>query len=81
MTIRVRLFAWMAQRAGTSVMDVDLPPEATVAGVERAVVERAGTRLAWPAGTMVAVNQEYSGLEHVLVPGDEVAIIPPVSGG
>jgi len=33
------------------------------------------------AASAVAVNQEYSGAERVLREGDEVAILPPVSGG
>lgn len=33
------------------------------------------------AVSAVAVNQEYVGLERVLIDGDEVAILPPVSGG
>jgi molybdopterin converting factor small subunit len=44
-------------------------------------LQRRYPRLPWPAGTMLAVNQEYAGEKTVLRDGDEVAVIPPVSGG
>lgn len=80
MTIRVRLFAHMAAAAGTGELMLALSPGATVAEVRR-TLENKVPKLPWPAGTMLAVNQEYASLEQGLKDGDEVAIIPPVSGG
>jgi len=72
--VTVRLFAGLRERAGWSEREVE--------GV---------TRLGdvWPAldlggepdGLLYAVNKEYAGREHELRDGDEVALIPPVSGG
>ena len=69
----VRVFAGLRERAGWSRRDVDA---ATVGDV-------------WPAlglgdepdGLLYAVNREYAPREHALADGDEVALIPPVSGG
>jgi MoaE-MoaD fusion protein len=72
-SVNVRLFAGLRERAGWSRRDVDA---ATVADV-------------WPAlglgdepeGLLYAVNKEYATRDRALAPGDEVALIPPVSGG
>jgi molybdopterin synthase catalytic subunit len=73
-TVRVRLFAALRERAGWSERELD--GVACVADV-------------WPAlglgeeppGLLYAVNREYAPPERELADGDEVAIIPPVSGG
>jgi MoaE-MoaD fusion protein len=71
--VKVRLFAGLRERAGWSEREIDA---ATVAAV-------------WPAldlgeepdGLLYAVNKEYAKRDRELVDGDEVALIPPVSGG
>ncbi len=73
MPVRVRLFAGLRERAGWSQREIDA---ATVADVWRAL--DLGDE---PAGLLYAVNREYAEREHALAEGDEVALIPPVSGG
>jgi molybdopterin synthase catalytic subunit/molybdopterin converting factor small subunit len=73
MTVRVRLFAGLRERAGWSQREVDA---ATVADVWPALA--LGDE---PAGLLYAVNKEYATRDHALTDGDEVALIPPVSGG
>jgi molybdopterin converting factor subunit 1 len=81
MTVRVRFFAFMAQTAGTRDVDLELSPRATLSDLQRALKERL-PELRWPRDVMWAVNQEYTGgANRPLNDGDEVAIIPPVSGG
>jgi molybdopterin synthase catalytic subunit len=73
MAVHVRLFAGLRERAGWSARDVEAR---TVADV-------------WPAlglgkepeGLLYAVNREYAERTRELRDGDEVALIPPVSGG
>jgi MoaE-MoaD fusion protein len=72
-TVRVRLFAGLRERAGWSQREVDA---ATVADVWRAL--ELGDE---PAGLLYAVNKEYATPDRALADGDEVALIPPVSGG
>ena len=70
----MRLFAGLRERAGWSERDVD--------GVTR--VEEVWPVLGLgpePDGLLYAVNKEYVKREHELAEGDEVALIPPVSGG
>jgi molybdopterin synthase catalytic subunit len=72
-TVRVRLFAGLRERAGWSHRDVDA---ATVADVWNAL--GLGDE---PEGLLYAVNREYAERAQALADGDEVALIPPVSGG
>jgi molybdopterin synthase catalytic subunit/molybdopterin converting factor small subunit len=73
-TVRVRLFAALREHAGWSERELD--------GVARVAD-------VWPAlglgdeppGLLYAVNREYAPPERELADGDEVALIPPVSGG
>jgi molybdopterin synthase catalytic subunit len=69
----VRLFAGLRERAGWSRREVDA---ATVADVWPTL--GLGDE---PAGLLYAVNKEYAERDRALAPGDEVALIPPVSGG
>jgi molybdopterin synthase catalytic subunit len=74
--VTVRLFAGLRERAGAAERELELP---------------AGSRAreAWdgldigaePPGLLLAVNRSYVDHDHVLSDGDEVAFIPPVSGG
>ena len=81
MTIRVRLFALLRDKAGTGEAALPLPDGATVAAAAAELVARfPGIRGAVPR-VMYAVNQEYAGADAVLRDGDELALIPPVSGG
>ena len=69
----MRLFAGLRERAGWSTRELDA---ATVADVWPAL--GLGEE---PAGLLYAVNREYAERDRELRDGDEVALIPPVSGG
>ena len=72
--VTVRLFAGLRERAGRGRLELD-----DVTSVD-AVWERLGLGDE-PPGLLYAVNREYVTRGHVLHDGDEVAVIPPVSGG
>jgi MoaE-MoaD fusion protein len=72
----VRLFAALRERAGTGERLVELD-DGAVAGDVWAVLELGEE----PRGLVYAVNKEYADRERRLADGDEVALIPPVSGG
>ena len=74
MVVSVRLFAGLRERAGSERIDVDLPEGATVADL-LAAMELA------PRSCVAAINREYAGPETPIGAGDEVALVPPVSGG
>ena len=74
--ITVRLFAGLRERVGTGRQAIELPEGATVADVWPAI--DSGPE---PPGLLYAVNRSYADRGQALVDGDEVALIPPVSGG
>jgi molybdopterin synthase catalytic subunit/molybdopterin converting factor small subunit len=76
MHVTVRLFAGLRERAGTGRRALDLPDGARVAEVWPSL--ELGDE---PAGLVYAVNRAYVGRDSELTDGDEVALIPPVSGG
>jgi molybdopterin converting factor subunit 1 len=78
--VRVRLFAGLRERSGTGSVEVELPEVATVADVWPAAAQLVplGDQ---PAGILFAVNRRYADPAQQLTDGDEVALIPPVSGG
>lgn len=80
MTVRVLLFASYADVLGATALELELPPEATVADLVKRVRERPGAALL-PARPLVAVNRSYATYDQPVRPTDEVALIPPVAGG
>jgi molybdopterin synthase catalytic subunit/molybdopterin converting factor small subunit len=72
----VRLFAGLRERAGRDELELDLPDGARVSDA-LAQVEH----LAPGVSLVLAVNREYADADVVLAAGDELAVVPPVSGG
>lgn len=81
MRIRVKFFAIVRQLAGVSDLDIDLPNKARISDARLTIQNEIPAlngyldRVAW------ALNQTYVGTAAELSDGDELAIIPPVSGG
>ncbi|MFL5891507.1 MAG: molybdenum cofactor biosynthesis protein [Solirubrobacterales bacterium] len=82
MTVRVRLFAVLRQRAGRESVDVELEEGATVADALTALAGEPGLAdVLSRVPVQMAVNRDYAKAETVLSPDDELALVPPVSGG
>jgi molybdopterin synthase catalytic subunit len=81
MQVTIRYFAIMREHLGKSVETLDVP-EGTNAGDVFALATRDVPRLApLQRAVMVMVNEEYAEPDQPLKDGDDVALIPPVSGG
>jgi molybdopterin converting factor subunit 1 len=81
MRIHVRFFALLRDKAGTSQAELELSGGATV-GAAVAEIAKHYPMLASPLRTAAcAVNRSYARPDIVLNDGDELALIPPVSGG
>ena len=80
MTVSVRLFAGLRERAGAEWVDVELPEGARVADLLEALAATPVGPLR-PGQCVVAVNREYARPDAPVAAGDEVALVPPVSGG
>ncbi|HTW79479.1 MAG TPA: molybdenum cofactor biosynthesis protein MoaE [Terracidiphilus sp.] len=84
MHVKVVFFGMLKEWLGSDAALIELEEGATVADLMRTLVAdpRRGKRLALQlAGTAVGVNAEYAPATRVLHDGDEVALLPPVSGG
>lgn len=81
MRVRVKLFAMLRERAGAADAVHDVPEGSTVDDLwDR--LRREHERLSGTEWKLLyAVNGEYVERRHRLAEGDEVAFIPPVSGG
>ncbi len=76
MEVTVRLFAMLRERAGVPELTLELPEGARVSDALDSLEE-----LAEGIPLVMAVNREYADATQVLDSGDELALIPPVSGG
>src|SRR4051794_16802982 len=74
--VTVKLFAVLRERAGASEVTLELPEGARV---RDAIDSLAGVTAGVPV--VMAVNREYAQAEDVLSADDELALVPPVSGG
>jgi molybdopterin synthase catalytic subunit/molybdopterin converting factor small subunit len=76
MEVTVRLFAVLRQRAGRDTVALSLPDGSRVDDALTALADVTGG-----VSCVMAVNREYADGSRVLTAGDELALIPPVSGG
>jgi molybdopterin synthase catalytic subunit len=82
MTVTVRLFAMLRERAGRDSIEIDLPDGATVSDAfERLAGYPSLGELVERMPLRMAVNREYASPTTVIAAGDELALIPPISGG
>ena len=81
MHVTVRLFARLRELAGAGELRREVAAPATIAGVWRELVRE------WPAlepytrSISAARNEDYASMDTAVAEGDEVAFLPPVSGG
>lgn len=79
--VRARLFARLREQAGTDSESIELPAGSTVADVYAAVKKLHPGLRADHGAVRAALNQEFADWGTAVADGDEVAFIPPVSGG
>jgi molybdopterin converting factor subunit 1 len=81
MTIKLKFFAILHDLAGVREATVELPEDATVSIASDAIAQQFPSIARHLPRVAFAVNQEYRSKDTVLRDGDEIALIPPVSGG
>jgi molybdopterin converting factor subunit 1 len=79
--IRVLLFATLRQQAGRSTVELILDEPASVAGCWERLCEQIPALASMKDTVRPALNRDYVPWEALAQPGDELAFIPPVSGG
>jgi molybdopterin converting factor subunit 1 len=81
MRVTVRLFARLRDLAGSGELIRDVESPATVHSVWRGLVAELPALAEYERTMSVAVNADYSRMSASVSDGDEVAFLPPVSGG
>jgi molybdopterin synthase catalytic subunit len=79
--VHLKLFAVYRERVGARALDLELPEGATAGAALAALQARHPAVTPLRDQTVYAVNEEYASPDTPLHEGDEVAFIPPVSGG
>jgi molybdopterin converting factor subunit 1 len=77
----VKLFARLRDIAGAAELTRDAAPGATIGAVWRALAQDYPELAQYERAISSAVNADYAKMDQVLSDGDEVAFLPPVSGG
>lgn len=81
MRVTVRLFARLRELAGADTIIVEVPEPATVAMVWQAATVAVPVLIPFERALSCAVNASFSRMSHPVSEGDDVAFLPPVSGG
>jgi molybdopterin converting factor subunit 1 len=81
MRVNVKLFARLRELVGTSDLAIDAPDGATVRDVWQALVQAHPAAAVYERSMSCAVNLEYARMTTPVSDGDDVAFLPPVSGG
>jgi molybdopterin converting factor subunit 1 len=81
MRVTIRLFARLRDLAGSGELTREIPGPATVQTVWRSLTAEIPSLGEYERTLSVAINAEYSRMAAAVQDGDEVAFLPPVSGG
>lgn len=81
MRVSVRLFARLKELAGADTMTVEVPDSATVAEVWQAAIANIPALVPHGRALSCAVNATFARMTQKVSDGDDVAFLPPVSGG
>lgn len=81
MRVTVRLFARLRDLAGAGELVRDVPAPATVKSVWQTLVTEMPALQEYERTMSVAINADYAKMSAAVAEGDEVAFLPPVSGG
>ncbi len=81
MRVTIRLFARLRDLAGSGELTREIPAPATAQTVWRSLTSEIPSLGEYERTLSVAINAEYSRMAAAVKDGDEVAFLPPVSGG
>jgi molybdopterin converting factor subunit 1 len=81
MRVAVKLFAAARDLTNQAEVTLELPPGADVAELRMLLMTQFPSLAPLAGRSLIAVNSEYAGDATPILEGDEVALIPPVSGG
>ncbi len=81
MNVHVQFFSRLRELAGVSEMELEVPEGTKVDALLVILYSRTPALRDWDKSILVAVQVEFVSRDYVLLPGDQVSIMPPVQGG
>jgi molybdopterin synthase sulfur carrier subunit len=81
MTVKVKLFAIYQEVYSQSELTLEVTPKTTVQDIFQNLIKDKSELIFWAKITRFAVNLTFVSPDYILQEGDEIAFIPPVSGG
>ena len=81
MHVTIRLFARLRELAGASELDRDVPEGSAASDIWRTLAGEFPALKDYTGAISVAINEDYARMSAAVRDGDEVAFLPPVSGG
>jgi molybdopterin synthase sulfur carrier subunit len=81
MRVTVRLFARLRDIAGANELAREVPSGSTIGSVWQTLVREYPELAAYERSISSAVNADYARMDRAVADGDEIAFLPPVSGG
>jgi molybdopterin synthase sulfur carrier subunit len=81
MQITVKLFALMREKAGTDTISLEVPAPAVLSQAVAVLVRQYPVLAPYIANTRFSLHMDFVDPETILAEGDELVLIPPVSGG
>jgi len=81
MKVRVLFFAGLREALGSKGREVELPSDATLGDLLRQLEQELPIVAEYASRLVIARNEQRCTLETVLADGDEIAFLPPMSGG
>ena len=81
MLVTVKCFAWARDVTGEDEIELEVPESGTVKALRASLAQKFPPFSEKMESIAVSVNQEFAGDSHAVAAGDELALIPPISGG
>lgn len=81
MKLDIRLFATLKEHIGASTVTLEIAETGTVSDLLAELLRLYPNLQPFKKNIIVSINQEFASLEKQILPGDEIALFPPVSGG
>jgi molybdopterin converting factor small subunit len=81
MNFKIQLFATLKASLGHSYVEIDIAASSTIADLVDQLADQYPSISPMLRVSLVAVNREFAAADQILLPGDEIAIFPAVSGG
>ncbi|OGL45164.1 MAG: molybdopterin converting factor subunit 1 [Candidatus Schekmanbacteria bacterium RBG_16_38_11] len=81
MKVKVKLFAVVRERMGTGELELELPEDSRLSDLMNRLKKEYEPIGSFKSSLAISINREYAKKDEFLKEGDEIALIPPVSGG